>query len=159
MTSRSERGSVLVVVAISLTVLLGIAALAIDLGGFRAHRRQLQTAADAAALAGAMQLPPFSDGSRACSRADYYARRNSALTSPQNMIVNANLDTSYCEILAGSVRVKPRESGVPYVFGRVLGFVNTAIDARARARVVYLTRSNGLLPFGVEDLRPKTVSV
>ena len=40
-------------VALSLTVLLGIAALAIDTGSFRAHRRQLQSAADAGALAGA----------------------------------------------------------------------------------------------------------
>ena len=70
------------------------------------------------------------------------------------MVVNGNLNTSYCEILGGSVRVKPVESSVPYTFGQVLGFVNTTIDARARARVVYLTRSTGLLPFGVEDLRP-----
>ena len=43
-----QSGAVMVLVAISLTVLLGIAALAIDTGGFRAHRRQLQSAADAA---------------------------------------------------------------------------------------------------------------
>jgi hypothetical protein len=74
------------------------------------------------------------------------------------MVVNGNLSTSYCEIIGSSVRVKPVESSVPYIFGRVLGFASTTIDARARARVVYLTRSTGLLPFGVEDLRPKSVT-
>jgi Flp pilus assembly protein TadG len=154
-----DEGAVLVLVAVSLLALLAVAALAIDLGDFRAHRRQLQTAADAAALAGAMQLPPFSSGANACSQADYYARQNTTQTSAQNLVVNANLDTSFCQILGGSVRVQPVESKVPYAFGRVLGFVNTSLSAQARARVVYLTRSDGLLPFGVEDLRPQTVTL
>src|SRR4051794_5555074 len=158
-TRRQESGQVFVIVILFLVVLLGAAALAIDLGDFRAHRRQLQTAADSAALAGAMQLPPFSDGSTTCSRAEFYARQNSRLTSDRNLIVDGNLDTSSCEILGQSVRVWPSESQVPYAFGRIFGFINTDISARARARVVYLTKSEGLLPFGVEDLRPKSVTV
>jgi Flp pilus assembly protein TadG len=154
-----EEGAVLVLVAVSLLALLAVAALAIDLGDFRAHRRQLQTAADAAALAGAMQLPPFASGANTCSQADYYARQNTTLTSAQNLVSNADLDTGYCQVLGGSVRVQPLESKVPYAFGRVLGFINTSLSAQARARVVYLTRSNGLLPFGVEDLRPQTVTL
>jgi hypothetical protein len=158
-TPRSQDGAVLLLVALSLTVLLGMAALVADLGQFRAHRRQLQTAADAGALAGALQLPPFSDGSNSCARADSMERQNSNLTDGKNMVVNGNLSTSYCEIIGGSVRVKPVESSVPYTFGQVLGFGSTTIDARARARVVYLTRSTGLLPFGVEDLRPNSVTI
>ena len=158
-TPRAQDGAVLLLVALSLTVLLGMAALVADLGQFRAHRRQLQTAADAGALAGALQLPPFSDGSNSCARADSIERQNTNLTDGKNMVVNGNLSTSYCEIIGGSVRVKPVESSVPYIFGQVLGFASTTIDARARARVVYLTRSTGLLPFGVEDLRPKSVTI
>ena len=157
-TPRAQDGAVLLLVAVSLTVLLGMAALVADLGQFRAHRRQLQTAADAGALAGALQLPPFSDGSNSCARANTIERQNTNLTDGKNMVVNGNLSTSYCEIIGNSVRVKPVESSVPYIFGRVLGFASTTIDARARARVVYLTRSTGLLPFGVEDLRPKSVT-
>ena len=142
-TPRAQDGAVLLLVAVSLTVLLGMAALVADLGQFRAHRRQLQTAADAGALAGALQLPPFSDGSNSCARANTIERQNSNLTDGKNMVVNGNLSTSYCEIIGGSVRVKPVESSVPYIFGRVLGFASTTIDARARARVVYLTRSTG----------------
>jgi Flp pilus assembly protein TadG len=159
-----EHGGVLVIVVLSLTVLCGIAALVIDDGGFRAHRRQLQSAADSGALAGAQKLINHPD--QACSTAEYYQRQNDDSTDPKNMIVDGNLDTSFCEILtstgcsqACAVRVQPDESDVPYVFGQVLGFVDTSISARARARVVYLTKSKGLLPFGVEDLRPTSVKL
>jgi Putative Flp pilus-assembly TadE/G-like len=51
--SRRERGSTLLIVAGSLTVLLGIGALAIDIGSLYVARSETQRAADAAALAGA----------------------------------------------------------------------------------------------------------
>ena len=154
----------MVIVVLSLTVLCGIAALAIDAGGFRAHRRQLQSAADAGALAGAQKL--INHPAQACSSAGYYQRQNDDSTDPKNMIVDGNLDTSFCEILTApgcsqpcAVRVQPDESNVPYIFGQVLGFVDTSVSARARARIVYLTKSKGLLPFGVEDLRPSSVKL
>lgn len=161
---RREQGSVLVLVVISLVALLGTAALVLDLGAFRSHRRQLQSAADAGALAGAQKLINHVD--QACSSADYYQRQNDDSTAANNMVSDANLDTSYCEILTSpgcsqpcSVRVKPVEADVPFVFGRALGFLDTDINARARARIVYLTKSKGLLPFGVEDLRPSSVKI
>lgn len=51
-----ERGTVAVTVALALTVLLGIAALVVDVGLSWAARAEAQTAADAAALAGAGRL-------------------------------------------------------------------------------------------------------
>jgi hypothetical protein len=161
---RREQGSVLVMVVISLVALLGISALVLDLGAFRSHRRQLQSAADAGALAGAQKLINHVDQS--CSSAAYYQRQNDDSTDPKNMVSDANLDTSYCEILTSpgcsqpcAVRVKPVESDVPFVFGRALGFLDPNLAARARARIVYLTKSKGLLPFGVEDLRPSSVKI
>ena len=56
----SERGSVAVTVALSLTVLLGFAALVVDIGLNWATKTSAQTAADSAALAGASSL--LSDG-------------------------------------------------------------------------------------------------
>jgi hypothetical protein len=52
----SERGSVAITVALCLTVLLGFAALVVDVGLNWATRTSAQTAADAAALAGASRL-------------------------------------------------------------------------------------------------------
>jgi len=53
---KSNRGQILVLVALSLVVLLGFAALAIDVGYFYHTKNQLQGAADASALAGAAAL-------------------------------------------------------------------------------------------------------
>ena len=50
---RDESGAVAIIVALVMVALLSIVALVIDLGGLYDHDRELQTAADAAALAGA----------------------------------------------------------------------------------------------------------
>lgn len=53
---RQERGAVTVIVAISLVVLLGMTALAVDYGKLASEKQSLQNAVDAAALAGAQDL-------------------------------------------------------------------------------------------------------
>jgi hypothetical protein len=52
-----QQGQVAIVVALMLTVMLGFGALVVDVGLNWAARTQLQSAADAAALAGAAELP------------------------------------------------------------------------------------------------------
>ena len=47
----------IVIVAIMMTIILGAAALAIDIGSFYQAQRQAQTAADAGALAAVQDLP------------------------------------------------------------------------------------------------------
>lgn len=54
--SREEDGVILVLLAVGLVVFLGVAAVAIDLGVAYASSRQMQNAADAAAMAGAQEL-------------------------------------------------------------------------------------------------------
>jgi Flp pilus assembly protein TadG len=53
---RDENGAVIVLVALALTVLLGMSALAVDYGSLVVAKSELQNAADAAALAGARAL-------------------------------------------------------------------------------------------------------
>ena len=53
---RRKRGATLVFVALSMTVLLGFMALAVDLSQMSAYRSELQRAVDAGAHAGAIQL-------------------------------------------------------------------------------------------------------
>ncbi|MBV8383910.1 MAG: hypothetical protein JOZ63_14975, partial [Planctomycetaceae bacterium] len=50
------RGSILTLTAVLLFAFFGLAALAVDIGVIATARAQLETVADAAALAGAMQL-------------------------------------------------------------------------------------------------------
>jgi hypothetical protein len=56
-----ERGAVMVMAAVSLTILLLFAGLALDFGRAHLLRAQLQTAVDAAALAGALQVQPMAE--------------------------------------------------------------------------------------------------
>jgi Flp pilus assembly protein TadG len=55
-TTRDERGATLVILALTLTGVLAVAALAIDGGRLFTGRRQVQNAADTAAVAGAQAL-------------------------------------------------------------------------------------------------------
>src|SRR5687767_909720 len=56
-TNRRERGQLVVLAAIMLTVVLGFSGLAIDIGLWLHTRTKLQADADAMALAGGQQLP------------------------------------------------------------------------------------------------------
>src|SRR5664279_4980316 len=71
--ARGERGQVLAIVALALVALLGISAFAIDVGYAYYAKRQLQSATDAAALAGAQDLP---NGTSAVATATTYAAAN-----------------------------------------------------------------------------------
>ncbi len=71
--ARSVRGQILPLVVLMLIALLGIAAFAIDVGYAYYAKRQLQSATDAAALAGAQDLP---NGTTAIATATSYAAAN-----------------------------------------------------------------------------------
>ena len=66
---RDEHGQVMVLMAIALLSMLVMVGLVLDMGMAMEHRRQLQNAVDAAALAGAQMLP---DTTAAATQADHY---------------------------------------------------------------------------------------
>ncbi len=71
--ARAERGQILPLMVFALVALLGISAFAIDVGYAYYAKRQLQSATDAAALAGAQDLP---NTSTAIATASSYAAAN-----------------------------------------------------------------------------------
>ncbi len=71
----AEGGQAIVLVVISLVVLLGMAALVIDIGYVYYTHRSLQASADAAALAGAQELP---DPTQAVAVARQYTAESGA---------------------------------------------------------------------------------
>jgi Flp pilus assembly protein TadG len=83
--ARGERGQIVAVVVLALVCLLGIAAFAIDVGYAYYAKRQLQSATDAAALAGAQDLPT---AATAITTATSYAAAN----TPGNL---SNLSFTY----------------------------------------------------------------
>ncbi len=71
---QGERGQVLAIVALSLPAIMGMGALAVDLGHYYTSKGALQNAIDAAALAGASGLGEGTSTAR--GRAIQYAQAN-----------------------------------------------------------------------------------
>ena len=139
-TSRSERGQALIMFVLAAGVLFGFTAMAVDVGLILHQRRVLQNAADAAALAGAMELP--GSPGLAYTKAQEWAENNGidVANGDQLDITVDPIDNSV------TVRVE-REQG--FIFGRVLDLVSTGVPADATARVGSPLSLSGILPFGV----------
>lgn len=144
---REERGASLILIAGSLMMLLGIAALAVDIGFARSERLDLQNAADAGALAGSFELPDEPSTARAA--AAEYAYLGVDLSAPAGIACGANTEcfnsgdftvrvtTPYSkpgssEPPAQQIRVQMC-SASPTFFGRVLGASEVGICGDAVA--------------------------
>ena len=79
MTRKNERGQVLAFTALGLTLLMGFAGLAVDMGVLRYQRRLQQSAADAAAIAGANNLSFPASGGVVAGAQDASARNGFSL--------------------------------------------------------------------------------
>jgi Flp pilus assembly protein TadG len=145
-----DRGSVLPIVGLCLTVILGFAAIAVDLGQQSAVRTQLEATADAAALAAAGALP---DTYKARAKAKDYAEKN--MPQAQNGEVLADSDivvgTWYAETrtftpngpVANAVQVTVRRStanhnALPTFFMFLFGKDHVDLAAQAMAGIVLL---------------------
>lgn len=125
------RGTVLVMSVAALGVLIGSAALAIDLGMLITARTQSQRAADAGALAGAMMLAePDGTADEARAKAREYANKHRIMRFGAN-VSDADVDVIMSE---RKVRVRVQHS-VPTMFARIFGVdvmdVSTVGAARA----------------------------
>ena len=140
---REESGQGLVLGALAMVVILGFAAIAIDVGLFLHERRELQKAADAAALAGAQELP-YSPGDAQQKAADW-AEKNGIDVGELEAI---EITSTYVADDTITVEVK---RDVPFVFARVLGFTSDTMRADATARVGSPAGMSGLVPWAVEE--------
>jgi Flp pilus assembly protein TadG len=106
---RRSRGAILVMAAFALVVMIGMAALAMDLGVLAMARGQLKTVGDAAALAGARQLAtdnriqkdyvPTAEAANAVSKATSIGQSNIVLSS--NAVVQSG------DVIVGTKPVPP----------------------------------------------------
>ncbi len=98
---KDRSGQSLVLIALSMTVILGMLGLAIDIGKLRYSKLQLQTAADAAALAAALEIP-------VCNGAPTCAAMRSAVQSAiceNGFAIDADGLPSGCTQAATGVKV------------------------------------------------------
>lgn len=138
-TAREEAGQALVLMVLAMVVLIGITGFAVDVGHAYLVQRQLQAGVDAAALAGAQELP---DPAAVTSVAQTYSATPSdknALTSNDNATTNVTLrclaNVPGCSSTFGTynaVRVDGTSS-VQTFFARVLGINSLTVHATATA--------------------------
>jgi Flp pilus assembly protein TadG len=124
--TRSERGQAFVLTVISLVVLLGMAALVLDVGAWFHQKRHLQATADAAALAGAQFLPMTPGGAQAEALSN--AGKNGGGVAGADVTISSSWTAN------DTIAVKAHKTNNG-VFSRVLGVVNVNIGASAKARV------------------------
>jgi Flp pilus assembly protein TadG len=126
MNARNERGQAVVLSVLALVALLGMSALVLDVGNWFRTKRRLQATADAAALAGAHQLP--NNASAAQAMAMDYANKNGGDVAAANITITSTFTTNDTI----TVKAAKVENGV---FSKVIGIDNANIDASAKARV------------------------
>jgi Flp pilus assembly protein TadG len=126
LTADRERGQILPLLACVMVILLGLTGLAIDYGMAAVTRSNLQSAADAAALAAAQELP---DPAGAVAKARDYTGKNGFTDGTDGVTVSVvtpyNGDPEKIEVTI--------TSSVPTAFMRALGIESTGVSARAVA--------------------------
>jgi hypothetical protein len=127
MTARkNERGQAIVLTVLALIVMIGMAALVLDAGAWFRTDRRLQGTADAAALAGAQDLPGAPGLAKLTALS--YADKNGGDVHPDNIEVTSTFGAN------DTISVKA-EKEEPGIFSRVFGVGKTRISASAKARV------------------------
>jgi len=134
--ARDERGQTLALVVLAVAVLIGLVALVVDVGGWMRAQRRAQSTADAAALAGAQDLP---DGARAAATANAVAQQNwpgvdVQLPPPPDP--------------ATTIEVVTR-SDVGGVFGGLTGVFGITVHAAARARAEPPAQLDAVVPIAL----------
>ncbi|TWH46826.1 pilus assembly protein TadG-related protein [Sporomusa sp. KB1] len=132
----NQKGSITVLTVLAITVLLGFAALVVDVGFLYVNRAELVNMADAAALAGVQDLP--GDTAQAEASGREYAAQNGQSSDVVEVTVPTNK--------AVAVTV---ERTVNMTFAKVIGL--NSVDVRAKAAAVLRPISGiiGVVPFGV----------
>ncbi len=131
---RGDSGQAMLFVVFALIGLVALVSLVIDGGSWFRTQRQVQTAADAAALAGAQDIP---NQAAASATASSYAQQNfSGISSPTVTFPSA----SEIDVVAA----KP-------VSGIILPVLNATARAHARAQVTVPGALNNVAPIAIKD--------
>ena len=137
---RDRRGTIVPLVAVAMTVVMGSVGLAVDIGQLLAASNMLQGATDAAALAGANALTqPSATPTSARSAATAWANANqpptltvTAVSATTNCLSRvANMPN--CTSTNPNVVVVNQTATAPTTFARVLGFNSFTLSATATA--------------------------
>lgn len=152
---RDRRGATLALAALSVTAMISMFAVAVDLGMLFTARSEAQRAADAAALAGASAFlehdpidAPGAAEALAIQRIYEYAEINNI----RRLGIEPD-EISYEILLADyKVRVRIRRQEVPLVFARIFGITTAPVAAKAAAVAAEAGAGPCVKPFAIPDM-------
>lgn len=158
--NNDENGSIIVIVAIFMTVIIGLSALVLDLGIVYDRSSKLQNALDSTALAATRKLPieKANDWDEVEDAAIIYAQLNGVnigrdnitpVDKYMNSINESNITNGNASTING-VNVTA-SAKVDYNFAKVFGVNNKIINKHAIAGLANVASMKGLLPFCMED--------
>ena len=140
---RDERGMIMPLVGVMVILGIGVASLAIDMGYLYTIRSKVQATADAAALAGAGQLPNINN---IREQAISLARKNLPEDENGEVVTEANVthgnwnsgtrtyvkdDTPYNAVRVVAQRTAANGNAVELFFAQILGFAEMDIETSA----------------------------
>jgi Flp pilus assembly protein TadG len=124
MRTRNDHGQATVLTVLFLVVLLGMAALVLDIGSWYRADRATQSTADAAALAGAQALP--GDSATANTLAQQYAQKNGGIGS-------GGVTFSSKIVANDTIKVTVKRPA-PTFFAKIFGKNSVTVGSTATAR-------------------------
>lgn len=140
MRTQAQKGQATVITVVFLVVLLGMAALVLDVGSWYRAKRDAQRAADAAALAGAQALPNGSTAN-AQTLAQQFASKNGGIGTG-----SVSFSTKFYPNDTITVSVKRTSPGF---FAKLFGFRSVNVGGTATARSEPVNQANGVAPVTV----------
>jgi Flp pilus assembly protein TadG len=144
MNARNQTGQATILTLVFLTVLLGMAALVLDVGSWYRADRDTQSTADSAALAGAQALPDST--ADASSLASTYASKNGG------GLDGVSFSSSYGTNDTIKVTVKKPAQGI---FTRLFGVSSINVGSKATARTALISSAKYVAPIVVKNMHPK----
>lgn len=155
---RTERGAVLIFVAVALVGLMAFASIVVDYGAMWVARGQAQNAADAGALAGAVSLAHTQgtqhahDAAVAVTKDNHIFGRGAfdpeiVVTVPLVCPTPYNIPTP----VQACVKVDVQRQDLPTFFARLLGMASQGVRATATAMAGAGNQTNCLKPWLIPD--------
>jgi len=152
--ARDESGAVAVIFAIVFLVVVGVGALAVDVGYWYTCKRQLQSAADAAALAGCNALAHGASQAEAEDVVDEYAQRN--FTAPLDAVVSRVAAIEYPG--GEALRVTVETDAQVFLSHWLLNRGTARVAAQSVAKVGYLSGAKSPVPWGLAIIQVGDIS-
>jgi hypothetical protein len=136
---KCEQGSAIIILAVAMTVMVGMAALVADIGVNYVNQNQLMVAADAAALAGGTQLKTSRE-----------AATQAALDIVQKNGISTDMVTVEVDEDLTGITVKTRAL-IRFFFARLFATEEGMMEQRARVAKTRPIAFHNVFPLGVDE--------